>query len=460
MNSAANHEVEEKYMKMTTRPIPGLVVSMAVPTIISMLVNAIYNLADTFFVAKISTDATAAVGVVFALMTFLQAIGFTFGHGSGNYMSRAMGRQDYKAAKTMAATAVYSALFFGFVIMAAGLIFLEPLCRFMGAPTEVLDMTMSYAKWIFIGSPYMIGAFVINNQLRFQGNAFYAMIGIVSGVVINLALDPLFIFVFHMGVEGAALATIISQFISFWLLVIGTLHKDTIRLNIKNMKPSVEIYRQILKGGFPSLCRQGIMSVATMCLNHIAGLYSVVAIAALSIVNRVTMLTYSAMIGFGQGFQPVCGFNYGAKKYNRVIEAAMFSVKVSAIGLGILAVFQFIFAPQVIRIFRNDNLELISIGVATLRFQCITFPLASWITICNMMTQTIGKTVSASILAVAKYGIFFIPMLFILSPLGVLGLEMSQMVADILAFILALFIGKRAIGELKRLEMTTGKVEE
>lgn len=451
MRSDGKSNAESKYIRMTTQPVQKLVVSMAVPTIITMLVTSFYNMADTYFVSQINTQATAAVGIVFSLMTFIQAIGFTFGHGSGNYMSRALGNQDYEKAEMMASTGFFSALIFGILLMISGLIFLNPLCRLMGAPPELMDMTAEYTKYILFGTPFIMSTFVLNNQLRFQGNAVYAMLGTVTGAVLNVALDPIFIFVLKQGVAGAALATIISQFVGFWLLVFGTTRKGNIHLSIRKFKPSVWIYGQIFKGGFPSLCRQGISSVATIALNMAAGVYSVAAIAAMSIVNRVCMFFYSAMIGFGQGFQPVCGFNYGAKKYDRVIDAFWFAVKTSAVVLILLSILEYIFAPQIIRMFRKDDLEVIEIGIAAFRYQSFAFPLASWLVICNMMTQTIGKTVKASVLAIARQGLFYIPMLFILSPLGVTGLELTQMSADILSFVLALPIGISEIRRMKKL---------
>jgi len=449
-------DVQAKYVRMTTEPVQKLVTSMAVPTIIIMLVSAFYNMVDTYFVSQINTDATASVGIVFSLMALMQAIGFLFGHGSGNYMSRALGKQDYKGAEVMSATGFFSALIFGFFLLAAGMIFIDPLCRFMGAPEELLAMTREYTQYILLGAPFILCTFVLNNQMRFQGNAIYAMVGTVSGAVINIGLDPVFIFVLDMGVAGAALATIISQFISFVLLVIGTTRPGNIHLSIKNFKPSLWIYGQIFRGGFPSLCRQGIASVASVCLNLMAGVYGVPAIAAMSIVSRVSMFFNSALIGFGQGFQPVCGFNYGAGKYDRVLKAFSFAVRTSAIALVILSAAQFIFAPQIIRMFRKDDLEVIQIGVAAYRFQCVAFPLASWVVMSNMMIQTIGHTFRASILAIARQGLFFIPMLFILSPLGVMGLEMTQMAADILAFILALLIGIGEIRNMKKLSVQSG----
>ena len=451
------NSAESKYIKMTAEPVQKLVVTMAVPTIVSMLVTTFYNMADTYFVSQINTEATAAVGLVFPLMTLMQAIGFMFGHGSGNFMSRALGNKEYDKAAVMASTGFFSALFFGVILMVGGLIFLDPLCVLLGSPEEIIDVTKSYTKYILCGAPFIMSTFVLNNQMRFQGNAFYAMIGTVSGAVLNVVLDPVFIFVLDMKVAGAALATIISQFVGFWLLVIGTTRPGNIHLSIKNFRPSGWTYGQIFKGGFPSLCRQGITTVSTVCLNLMAGVYGVTAIAAMSIVSRVSMFFYSALIGFGQGFQPVCGFNYGAKRFDRVLKAFWFSVKTAVVALLVLSAIQFAFAPQIMRLFRKDDLEVIQIGTAAIRFQSVVLPLASWVVMSNMMIQTIGHTLKASILAVARQGLFFIPMLIILSPLGVLGLEMTQMTADILAFILAFVIGMSEIKNLKS-EMESMKV--
>lgn len=442
---------ESKYVRMTTEPVQKLVVTMALPTIVTMLISTFYNMADTYFVSQINTNATAAVGIVYPLMTLMQAIGFLFGHGSGNFMSRAMGKKEYDQAEIMASTGFFSALIFGILLMVLGLVFLDPLCIILGAPDEVLEMTKTYAGYILLGAPFIMCTFVLNNQLRFQGNAFFAMIGTASGAVLNVVLDPIFIFVLDTGVAGAALATIISQFVGFWLLVFGTTRKGNVHLRLKNFKPSVWSFGQIFKGGFPSLCRQGITTVSTVCLNLMAGFYGVSAIAAMSIVNRVGMFFFSALVGFGQGFQPVCGFNYGAGKYERVLKAFWFSVKTSAVALVVLAAAQFMLAPQIVKVFRKDDLEVIEIGVAALRFQCLALPLCSWVVMSNMMIQTIGHTLKASILAVARQGICYIPMLLILSPLGVLGLEMTQMMADILAFVVALLIGLGEIREMKRL---------
>ena len=258
---------EAKFKVMTESPVKPLVCRLAAPTIVSMLVTSFYNMADTFFVGQIDTSASAAVGVVFSLMAVIQAVGFFFGHGSGNYISRALGRHETEDAERMAAVGFFSALGGGSVIMVFGLLFLRPLARWLGSTETILPYAVSYMRLILIGAPYMTASLVLNNQLRFQGNAFYSMIGLVSGAVLNIALDPLLIFAFDMGIAGAALATILSQFVSFVLLWIGVQRSGSLSIRAKNFRPTKTLYLQILNGGTPSLLRQGLGSVATICLN-------------------------------------------------------------------------------------------------------------------------------------------------------------------------------------------------
>ena len=430
---------EEKYKTMTEKPVSSLICRLAVPTIISMLVTSFYNMADTFFVARIGTSATAAVGVSFALMAIIQAFGFFCGHGSGNYISRKMGQHRFDEAQQMAATGFFTALALGTVIFLLGEILIDPLCRILGATETSLPYARQYLRLILIGAPYMTASLVLNNQLRFQGSAFYAMIGIASGAVLNIALDPLFIFVFDMGVSGAALATIISQFVGFVLLLKGTTQGGNLRIRLRNVTFSKYYYSQIINGGMPSLCRQGLGSVATICLNLMAGPYGDAAIAAMSVVGRVMNLAASVVTGFGQGFQPVCGFNYGAFLYDRVKEGFWFCVKVATVILIVLSAAGYLLAPQVIQLFSKNDPQVIAIGTQALRWQCLTFPLCGWITICNMMLQTIGKSFRASLLAMSRQGLFFIPAVLLLPALiGIQGVEIAQPIADVCSFVLAI----------------------
>ena len=445
------HSTKDNYLYLTTTPVPRLIVSLAVPTIISMLVTSFYNMADTYFVGKINTQSTAAVGIVFSVMSIIQAVGFFFGHGSGNYISRKLGAQETGNAEKMAATGFFWALFMGIFLAVVGLIFLTPLSLALGSTPTILPYTEKYLGIILLGAPFMTASLVLNNQIRFQGNAAYAMVGIVSGAVINVILDPILIFVFDMGISGAALATVISQICSFSLLLYMGRKGGNIRIRFKNFTPSLAFIKEIIGGGTPSLARQGLASVATILLNVAAGAYGDAAIAGMSIVTRIAMFINAFLIGFGQGFQPVCGFNYGAGLYARVRQGFWFCVKVGFIFLLVCALAGMGFAEEIVSLFRKGDQDVIAVGAAALRWQFITFPLGSWIVMSNMMLQTIRKPVKATIISSARQGLFFIPLIFILSHyLGLQGVEMCQAVADLLTFILAIPLTCSVLNEMKR----------
>ena len=434
------NEQEIKFSQMTEPPVHRLICKLAIPCIISMLVTSFYNMADTFFVGMLKSNAaTGAVGVVFSMMAIIQAVGFFFGHGSGNYISRELGKKNYEEASNMAATGFYSALAAGVLICIVGQIFLEPLAYLLGSTDTILPYTKDYLRVILLGAPWMTASLVLNNQLRYQGSAMYAMVGIVSGAVLNIGLDPLLIFTFKMGVAGAGWATIISQFVSFCLLYIGVGRGSNIHIHISKVKFKLFYFKHIIQGGLPSLARQCLASVATISLNHAAGLLNDDAvIAAMGVVQRIMMFGASAMIGFGQGFQPVCGFNFGAKLYHRVKEGFWFCVKSSFGFLVIVSALMFIFAADLISLFRDDP-TVIECGATALRFQCISFPAQSWIVMSNMMEQSIGRTVPATFLAAARQGVFFIPVVWILfAAFGLLGIQMAQAFSDLLTLLCAI----------------------
>lgn len=440
---------EEKYMKMTTPPVEKLICRLAAPCIVSMLVTSFYNMADTYFVGMLKSNAaTGAVGVVFSVMAVIQAIGFFFGQGSGNFISRELGKKNYDQASQMAATGFVSALATGLVICILGQIFLEPLAVFLGSTPTILPHTTAYLRVILYGAPWMCASFVLNNQLRFQGSASYSMVGIVVGAVLNIILDPIMIFAMNLGVAGAGWATILSQLVSFCLLLGGTRRGGNIRMNLANFRFSGFYFSWIFKGGLPSLARQGLASVATICLNNAAMGYGDVAIAAMSVVQRITMFGASAMIGFGQGFQPVCGFNYGAGLYSRVRKGFWFCVKVSTVALLAIAALGYGFAPKLVALFRDDP-QVVAYGALALRYQCITFCLQGWVVMGNMMQQSMGKTVPATFMAVARQGLFFIPMVWILSAaLGFTGVQLSQSAADLITFAVSIPVQARILREL------------
>ena len=430
---------EEKYIQMTQKPVGRTIFKLAVPCIISMLVTSFYNMADTFFVGQLNSNAaTGAVGVVFSMMAIIQAVGFFFGQGSGTFISRALGEKNQKEAEEMAATGFCASLLIGLVICILGQIFLEPLAYLLGSTDTILPHTKAYLQVILIGAPWMTTSFVLNNQLRFQGGAMYAMVGITVGAVLNIILDPILIFNAGLGVAGAGWATIISQFVSFCLLFLGCNRGSNIRIRFKNVRFRLYYFHMIFRGGLPSLARQCLASLATICLNHAARPHGDAIIAAMGVVQRISMFGASTMLGFGQGFQPVCGFNYGAKLYDRVRKGFWFSVKISTVVLFAISIAGFVFAPQLIALFRDDP-DVIACGTMALRFQCISFSTHGWIVMSNMMEQSMNRTLPATFLSVARQGFFFIPLVLGLSAaFGVLGIQMTQMAADILTFLFAI----------------------
>ena len=445
---------------LTTTPIPKLILRLSVPTIISMLVTAIYNTADTFFVSRVSndpainTDAQAAVGLVFTVMAIIQAFGFFFGHGSGNYLSRMLGAGNHKEADEMASTGFAMAIIVGVIFAIVGNIFVVPITDFLGATETTRQFTIDYMRIILLGAPFMMAQFVVNNQLRFQGSAVYAMVGLMSGAVMNMALDPILILCLHMQVRGAAIATIMGQITSFVVLFIGTTKGENIKMSLSNVHLNWHYLLEVINGGAPSLFRQGLAAISTLLLNRTAGalggeVFGPAAIAGMSVAGRIMLMMGSALIGFGQGYQPVCSFNYGAGLTRRVKEGFNFCVKYSTIFLIIIAVVFYKFAPQIVSLFFKDiadadinSIEKLQygkeVGTAALRYMCMSLPLSGAIVISNMMLQSIGKGFKASITASARNGFCFIPLIIILPTfLGIQGVEMAQACADVLSLLIA-----------------------
>ncbi len=444
---------EEKYRMMTQTPINRLIPRLAVPTIISMLITSIYNMADTFFVSQLSTSASGAVGVNFSLMAMIQAIGFTLGMGSGNFMSRMLGAKEQEKAQRACSTAVYTAFTFGLLLAVLGIANIDSLVLALGATETIAPYAKDYGQYILIAAPYMTVSFVLNNHLRSQGNAALSMIGITTGGILNVILDPILIFGFHMGISGAAIATIFSQFVSFVILLVLVIRSENV------LKPLPRyftfkgwIYKEILSAGMPTLGRQGLASVASVLLNVAASGFGDAAVAAMSIVTRIMMFINSALIGFGQGFQPVCGFNFGAKRYDRVLEAYFFCRRVALAFLLVMAVVMFAISTPIMRMFRKEDAEVIRIGSLALKMQCCLLPFQAYSIIGNMLAQSIGYSFRATLTAISKQGLFFIPAILILpGAFGILGLQLAQPVADGLTFALTQVIVVMIVKELQGL---------
>lgn len=425
-------EQNQQFQRMTEKPVGKLISTLAIPTIISMLVTSVYNMADTFFVSKLGTSASGAVGIVFSLMAIIQALGFTFGMGSGSWISRLLGEKHVEKSKEVAATAFYSAIFLGIVLTVVGEWQIDGLMTILGASETILPYARDYAGFILLAAPVMASSFVMNNILRSEGHAKFAMIGITTGGVLNIALDPLFIFGFNMGIRGAAAATALSQLVSFVILLsYFVMGKTTTRLGIHRLSKDFRTYFQIVKNGLPSFSRQGLASIASILLNKQAAIYGDPAVAAMAIVTKIFMMIFSVMIGFGQGYQPVAGFNYGAGKYGRVKKAIKFTLFVGTIGMSIAAAALFFAAPGLMRLFISDDPAVLEIGTMALRMQAVSMPLIPLGTVANMTFQSVGKAWRATIMSAMRQGIFFIPLIYILpSVFEVGGVASTQAAAD------------------------------
>ena len=424
-----------QFRRMTETPIPQLILSLAAPTILSMLITSIYNLADTFFVGQISTSASGAVGVVSSLMAIIQALGFMLGHGAGTIISRSLGSRDTTAATRFASTSFFTALVFGVVLAVAGLGTLPHFMMLLGSTETILPHACAYARPILIAAPLMISSLVMNNILRYEGKASFAMIGLVTGGLLNIALDPLFIFGLGMGTAGAGLATALSQTISFCILLSMFLRGKTVsQFRITAVTHSPAEFGTILMTGMPSFGRQGLNSIGGMLLNIAARGYGDAAVAGMSIVSRIFMFIISVAIGTGQGFQPVAGFNYGAQKYRRVQQACLFTMAASFCFLSVILTACWFNAETLIRLFRDDP-EVTAVALPAFRYQCFAMLLQPVIVAGNMLFQSIGKSGRATFLACCRQGVFFIPLILTLPrAFGLLGVEICQPIADVLTF--------------------------
>lgn len=422
---------------MVEGPLTPLIVKLAIPTTITMLVGAGYNLADTFFVSHLGTSASGATGIVFALMTVLQAFGFMFGQGAGSNISRRLGARDIDAASRFASTSFFFSLTIGVVIGVIGLIFLDPFMTVLGSTKTILPYARIYGAYILIAAPAFITSYVLNNILRFEGRANIAMIGLLTGAILNTGLDPILIYGCNMGIAGAGISTAVSQYISFAILLSMFIRGRTqSRISVKYISRSRGDYGNIIATGFPSLLRQGLNSVSSMLLNLAAAPFGDEAIAAMSIVSKCCMMILCVSIGIGQGFQPVAGYNYGAGKYKRVREAYFKTLKIASIAVGVLVLIGLLLSGHMISYFSNDA-EVIRIGTLALRLQLVAIFLGPLNMCSNMLFQSTGNSGIATITAAFRSGVCFIPLILIMPRLmGILGVQSSQPLADILASIL------------------------
>ena len=444
---------EKQFNKMINTPVKKLILKLGIPTTISMLITSIYNIADTLFVSKLGEGATGAVGVIFPLMAIVQAIGFTFGMGAGSMISSKLGEKKDKDAQKIGSSSFYVAVLLGIVLAIFSFFFIKPLVKALGATENNFQYAIDYGKYIIYGYPIMIGSFVLNNILRSEGKALLSMIGLTTGGILNIILDPIFIFNLEYGISGAAIATLISQLISFCILLSMFLFKKSIiTLSINYISKEAWIYKEVIKVGFPSLCRQGLASIATVFLNRQAGAYGGdPALDAMSVNSKIFMIIFSLCLGIGQGYQPVCGYNYFAKRYDRVKEAMLFTLFYGSILMVVTCIGLFILAEPVMSIFGEQSPETVEIGTRVIRYQSIALPFLSLNVISNMSFQSTRKKASATLLSCLRQGLFFIPLILILPLLfNLTGVEIAQALSDFCTFLFTIPFFVKFLRELNK----------
>ena len=430
---------EEQYKKMTQTPIPRLVLGLGFSTTVSMLVTTIYNMADTYFVSGIHISASGATGVVFALMNIIQALAYWLGHGAGSNLSQLLGAGEIERARKMSATAFYMGIGIALCVMTFGIIFRTPLMYLLGSTESILPYARDYSLYILIGAPGMISSQVLSLILRYEGRVFYGMIGLGTGGVLNIFGDYLLIRVYGMGISGAGIATCISQYIGMIILLAPFIRRQIqSSVNIKYFTLEKKLISRIFAVGFPSFTRQGFRSLSDLALNHSAAFVGGdPAIAAMSIVGRIANVMFCVCVGVGQGFQPVSGFNYGAKHYSRVRKAFFFTLCIDIFLMAVTGLFGFFNAETLVSLFRKEE-TVRAIGVLALQLRCAVLPFFSVSVCTNMLHQSTGQALIATILALTLGGGFFVPYVLIFSSaFGILGLQLAQPLADVSSFLIS-----------------------
>ena len=440
MKRSSPQSQEQRRQMMLNEPISRVIPKMAIPTIVAFLINSIYSLADTFFVSSLGTNATAAVSVNASLDQLIMMCGSLLAIGANSYIARLLGRGDPKKASQVLSTAFFTAFGLGALLMIVGISFMTPMVRLLGATPTCEQYSIEYATYVLLAAPFMASSFVMNQCLRSEGSATLSMIGMGFGGVLNCFLDPLFIFYFDMGVAGASLATAISKLVSFAVLIFPYLtRRSMLHLSIRNFRPSRDIVKEIITMGSSSMLRSGLAVVAAIMLNDLAGNISDSVLAGIGVTTKIMMVPFSIILGFGSGFQPVAGYNWGAERYDRVQESFRFSSRVATIGGILMGAVLAIFAEPIIVLFAGTDPQMQEIGALSIRLQCLALPVHAWVAVVNMFCTGLGNAGGAMLLATARQGSCFIPILY---PMALLwdayGVASVQAVADVLTLILAI----------------------
>lgn len=454
------NQTEAYYKKMTTTPVARLVISLGIPTTISMLVTNIYNMVDTYFVGTLGESPQAATGILFTLQAIIQAIAFMLGQGSGTMVSKALADKDPKQASTYVSSAFFTGAGIGLVLTVLGLVFLDPFLRLLGSTETILPYARQYGFWVLAACPFVVCSFILNNNLRYEGKAFYSMIGLVAGGVLNIFGDYLFIRVIPLGVFGAGMATALSQLVSFFLLLFFHRRMAQADISLRCISRAATVYLTVFKVGFPALIRQGLSSISSGLLNNLTKPYGDAAIAAMSVVNRFSAFVMCVGLGIGQGFQPVASYNYQAGKYRRVKQGLLVTMGVGAVMISCLALPGFIFADKIVWLFQKSP-AVIEIGTVALRWACVGVVFLALSVPVNMLYQSIRKPGVSSLLSLLRSGLSFIPTLLITTSLWELrGIQISQPLADIITglcsipFILYFMLRTQSVDEPDRVSDT------
>lgn len=439
---------DQHYKKMTETPVPKLILNLGIPTTISMLITNIYNMADTYFVGTLGESAQAATGVLFTVQAIMQGIAFMFGHGGGTFISRALADKNTKEATKYISSAFFVGGLIGLVIAVLGLTFLEPLVRFLGSTETIVPHAKDYGMWILLAAPFIICSFILNNGLRYEGKAFYAMFGLTAGGLLNILGDYILVMKCGLGVYGAGLATAASQVVSFGILLFMYLKMAQSTIQVRAVSKDFRLYLTICRVGLPSLIRQGLTSVTNGLLNNITKPFGDAAIAAMSVVSRYSNFLMCVGLGMGQGFQPVASFNYQAKKIDRVKKGLLFTTAFGLVFIGAMSTISILFAEPIISIFQKHP-EVIAIGSKALRFTAIGMMFMPFSVPVNMLYQSIQQPTISSVLSLIRSGLVTIPILLMGVPfLGLLGIQIAQPTADVIAGLISIpfiinFVRKR-----------------
>ena len=429
---------DQHYKKMTETPVPKLILNLGIPTTISMLITNIYNMADTYFVGTLGESAQAATGVLFTVQAIMQGIAFMFGHGGGTFISRALADKNTKEATKYISSAFFAGGLIGLIITVLGLTFLEPLVRFLGSTETIVPHAKAYGQWILLAAPFIICSFILNNGLRYEGKAFYAMFGLTAGGLLNILGDYVLVMRCGLGVYGAGLATAGSQVVSFGILLFMYLKMAQSSIRLKAFSKDFRLYLQICRVGFPSLIRQGLTSVTNGLLNNITKPFGDAAIAAMSVVSRYSNFLMCVGLGMGQGFQPVASFNYQAKKIDRVKKGLLFTTAFGLMFIGAMSVITIVFAEPIITIFQKHP-DVVAIGSKALRFTAVGMMFMPFSVPVNMLYQSIQQPTISSFLSMIRSGLVTIPILLFGVPLlGLLGIQIAQPTADLIAGVISI----------------------